>query len=49
MKYVLACQTKVLSDMTVTIPQWHSLDKSQILIDSTINKRLYRISDLTLL
>jgi uncharacterized 2Fe-2S/4Fe-4S cluster protein (DUF4445 family) len=34
----LACQTKVLSDMTVTIPKWHSLDKSQILTDSVINK-----------
>ncbi len=28
---VLACQSKVLSDMTVTVPKWHSLDVGQIL------------------
>ena len=29
---VLACQTKVLSDVTVTVPKCHSLDAGQILI-----------------
>ncbi len=31
---VLACQTKVLSDMTVTVPKWHCLEVAQILTDS---------------
>jgi uncharacterized 2Fe-2S/4Fe-4S cluster protein (DUF4445 family) len=31
---VLACQTKVLSDMTVTVPRFHTLETSQILMDS---------------
>ncbi|MHC4123388.1 MAG: ASKHA domain-containing protein [Planctomycetota bacterium] len=31
---VLACQTKVLSDMTVTVPQWHGLETSRILTAS---------------
>ncbi|MHC4753542.1 MAG: ASKHA domain-containing protein [Planctomycetota bacterium] len=31
---VLACETKVLSDMAVTVPKWHSLGTGQILIDS---------------
>ena len=31
---VLACQTKVLSDMTITVPKWHSLETGQILTDS---------------
>jgi len=30
---VLACQTKILSDMTVTIPRFHTLETSQILMD----------------
>jgi len=32
--FVLACQTKVLSDMTITVPKWHSLEAGQILTDS---------------
>jgi uncharacterized 2Fe-2S/4Fe-4S cluster protein (DUF4445 family) len=31
---VLACQTKILSDMTVTVPKYHSLQTSQILMDA---------------
>ena len=31
---VLACQTKVLSDMTITVPKSHSLETSQILMDT---------------
>ncbi len=31
---VLACQTKVLSDMTITVPTAHSLETSQILMDT---------------
>jgi len=31
---VLACQTKVLSDLTVTVPKSHSLDTSQVLMDA---------------
>lgn len=31
---VLACETHVLSDMTVTIPKYHTLETSQILVDS---------------
>ena len=31
---VLACQTEVLSDMTVTVPKWHSLETAQILTGS---------------
>jgi uncharacterized 2Fe-2S/4Fe-4S cluster protein (DUF4445 family) len=31
---VLACQTKILSDMTVTVPKSHTLQTSQILMDS---------------
>ncbi len=31
---VLACQTRILSDMTITIPKWHSLETGQILTDS---------------
>ncbi len=30
---VLACQTKVLSDMTITVPKWHSLEAGKILTD----------------
>jgi uncharacterized 2Fe-2S/4Fe-4S cluster protein (DUF4445 family) len=35
---VLACQTKILSDMTVTIPKYHSLDTGQILMDSDASR-----------
>lgn len=35
---VLACQTKMLSDMTVTIPKSHTLETSQILIDSDAHR-----------
>jgi uncharacterized 2Fe-2S/4Fe-4S cluster protein (DUF4445 family) len=31
---VLACQTKILSDMTVTVPKSHALDAGQILMDT---------------
>ena len=31
---VLACQTKVLSDLTVTVPKSHSLETSQVLMDA---------------
>jgi uncharacterized 2Fe-2S/4Fe-4S cluster protein (DUF4445 family) len=31
---VLACQTKVLSDMTITVPRSHTLETSQILMDA---------------
>jgi uncharacterized 2Fe-2S/4Fe-4S cluster protein (DUF4445 family) len=31
---VLACQTKVLSDLTVTVPKSHSLDAGQILVET---------------
>jgi len=31
---VLACQSKVLSDITVTVPKWHSLEAGKILTDS---------------
>ncbi|HIJ72336.1 MAG TPA: DUF4445 domain-containing protein [Planctomycetes bacterium] len=31
---VLACQTKVLSDMVVTVPKPHALETSQILLDT---------------
>ena len=39
---VLACQTKVLSDMTIVVPEWHSLETGQILTDSDAK----RFSDL---
>jgi uncharacterized 2Fe-2S/4Fe-4S cluster protein (DUF4445 family) len=35
---VLACQTKVLSDMTVTVPKFHALQASQILVDSDAHR-----------
>jgi uncharacterized 2Fe-2S/4Fe-4S cluster protein (DUF4445 family) len=35
---VLACQTTVLSDMTVTIPKFHTLETSQILMDSDAHR-----------
>lgn len=33
---VLACQTCVLSDMTVTVPKWHCLEVGQILTGSDV-------------
>ncbi len=36
--FVLACQTKVLSDMTVTVPKFHSLETSQILMDTDAHR-----------
>jgi len=35
---VLACQTKVLSDMTVTVPKSHALDAGQILMDTDASR-----------
>jgi len=35
---VLACQTKVLSEMTVTVPKSHALQASQILMDSDAHR-----------
>ncbi|MHC4753252.1 MAG: ASKHA domain-containing protein [Planctomycetota bacterium] len=35
---VLACQTKVLSDMTVTVPKSHALETSQILMDTDAHR-----------
>jgi uncharacterized 2Fe-2S/4Fe-4S cluster protein (DUF4445 family) len=35
---VLACQTKVLSDMVVTVPRFHTLETSQILMDSDAHR-----------
>ena len=40
---VLACQTKVLSDMTITVPKSHTLETSQILMDTDAR----RFSELT--
>jgi uncharacterized 2Fe-2S/4Fe-4S cluster protein (DUF4445 family) len=40
---VLACQTKVLSDMTVTVPKSHALKPAQILMDMDA----HRFSELT--
>jgi len=40
---VLACQTTVLSDMTVTVPKSHALQASQILMDADA----HRFSELT--
>ncbi|GAF93196.1 unnamed protein product, partial [marine sediment metagenome] len=31
---VLACRTKILSDMTITVPKSHTLETSQILMDT---------------
>jgi uncharacterized 2Fe-2S/4Fe-4S cluster protein (DUF4445 family) len=31
---VLACQTDILSDVTVTVPKWHDLQTGRILVDS---------------
>ena len=35
---VLACQTTILSDMIITVPQWHSLEAGQILTDSDASR-----------
>jgi len=35
---VLACQTKVLSDITITVPKSHTLETSQILMDSDAHR-----------
>jgi uncharacterized 2Fe-2S/4Fe-4S cluster protein (DUF4445 family) len=35
---VLACQTTILSDMTVTVPKSHALETSQILMDSDAHR-----------
>jgi len=35
---VLACQTKVLSDITVTVPKSHTLETTQILMDSDAHR-----------
>ena len=35
---VLACQTDVLSDLTVTVPKWHDLQTGRILIDSSTSQ-----------
>ncbi|MBN2137161.1 MAG: DUF4445 domain-containing protein [Sedimentisphaerales bacterium] len=35
---VLACQTTVLSDMTVTVPKSHTLETTQILMDSDAHR-----------
>jgi len=36
--YALACQTKVLSDMTVTVPAFHELGTGQILMDTDAHR-----------
>ena len=38
---VLACQTKTLSDMTVTVPKSHALQASQILMDDATPPPIY--------
>ncbi|MEA3225943.1 MAG: ASKHA domain-containing protein [Planctomycetota bacterium] len=35
---VLACQTKVLSDMTITVPKSHALETGQILMDTDAHR-----------
>jgi len=35
---VLACQTKVLSDLTVTVPKSHSLETTQVLMDADAHR-----------
>ncbi len=35
---VLACQTKVLSDMITTVPKWHDLQAGRILINSDMHQ-----------
>jgi uncharacterized 2Fe-2S/4Fe-4S cluster protein (DUF4445 family) len=35
---ILACQTKALSDMTITVPRSHTLETSQILMDTDAHR-----------
>ena len=35
---VLACRTKVLSDITITVPKFHTIETSQILMDSDAHR-----------
>jgi uncharacterized 2Fe-2S/4Fe-4S cluster protein (DUF4445 family) len=35
---VLACRTKILSDMTITVPKFHTIETSQILMDSDAHR-----------
>jgi len=35
---VLACQTKILSDMTITVPKSHALQASQIIMDTDAHR-----------
>jgi uncharacterized 2Fe-2S/4Fe-4S cluster protein (DUF4445 family) len=42
---VLACQTKVLSDMVVTIPKFHTLETSQILMDADAHRLSKLVSE----
>jgi uncharacterized 2Fe-2S/4Fe-4S cluster protein (DUF4445 family) len=35
---VLACQTKILSDMTITVPKSHTIETSQILMDTDAHR-----------
>jgi len=35
---VLACQTKVVSDMKITVPEFHSLETGQILMDTDAHR-----------
>lgn len=35
---VLACQSKVLSDVTVTVPKSHTLETTQILMDASAHR-----------
>ncbi len=35
---VLACQTKILSDMVITVPKSHALETSQILVDADAHR-----------
>ncbi|MHC4497404.1 MAG: 2Fe-2S iron-sulfur cluster-binding protein [Planctomycetota bacterium] len=34
----LGCQTKILSDMTITVPKSHALETSQIIMDSDAHR-----------
>ena len=44
---VLACQTKVLSDMTITVPKSHALQASQILMDTDAHRFSELAGDVT--
>ncbi|MHC4158320.1 MAG: ASKHA domain-containing protein [Planctomycetota bacterium] len=43
---VLACQTKLLSDMTITVPKSHALQSSQILVDADAHRFSELASDI---